>query len=188
MVRLIGGGALAELELSGTVRLLDVPAALALGNALRASITITAVSLWNVGLCSEPAAATALLGALTGHASLRSLNISYNQDQENPAGLLVVGAALGALVAANAPSLTELDITFCNLEDTGLGPLFDALPANTHLRTLTCEDNLLSDAFMRERLLPAVRANSSLRELDTGLRTDAAREAEALVQRRADAE
>jgi hypothetical protein len=66
--------------------------------------------------------------------------------------------------------------------------LFDALPANTHLRTLRCGFSMLSDAFVRDGLLPAVRANSSLRELKTGLPNDAAREAEALVQRRADAE
>jgi hypothetical protein len=40
---------------------------------------------------------------------------------------------------------------------------------------------------VRDSLLPAVRANSSLRWLTTELQTDAAREAEALVQRRADA-
>jgi hypothetical protein len=186
---LVAGGALADLEVhSWRQWLLDDAAALVLGNALRASSTLTMVSLAGVSLWHVPAAAAVLLGALTGHASLRSLDISYNYHDDDAAGQLVAGAALGALVAANAPSLTELDITFCNLEDTGLGPLFDALPANTHLRTLKCEDNRLSDAFARDALLPAVRANSSLRELNTGLRTDAAREAEALVQRRADAE
>ncbi len=78
----------------------------------------------------------------------------------------------------------------CNLDDAGLGPLFDALPTNTHLRKLDCSENAMSDAFVRERLLPAVRANSSLRELNTRTwaHSDAAREAEALVQRRADVE
>ncbi len=63
--------------------------------------------------------------------------------------------------------------------------MLDALPTNTHLRTLNCGDNQLSGAFVREQLLPAVRANSSLRELKTAKHSDAAREAEALVQRRA---
>jgi hypothetical protein len=36
----------------------------------------------------------------------------------------------------------------------------DALRANTHLRVLDCRNNrLLSDAFMRDWLLPAVRPN-----------------------------
>jgi hypothetical protein len=38
----------------------------------------------------------------------------------------------------------------------------DALPANTHLRVLVYGDNALSEAFTRERLLPAVRANAWL--------------------------
>jgi hypothetical protein len=62
-------------------------------------------------------------------------------------------------VAANAPALRELNLDSCHLSDVGLGPLADALPANTHLRVLNCRGNLLSEAFMRDRLLPAVRAN-----------------------------
>ncbi len=74
----------------------------------------------------------------------------------------------------------------CGLRDAGLRPLFDALPSNTHLRKLNCSYNELSDAFVRDALLPAVRANSSLRELVMGHDASAeAREAEALVQRRA---
>jgi hypothetical protein len=182
LVRLVGGGALAELNLYSGDTLLDVPAALALGDALRASSTLTAVSLGGTHMWRDPAAATALLGALTGHLSLRSLNISTNDVHAQ------TGAALGALVAANAPALHELKVSFCNLGDAGLRPLFDALPANTHLRTLSCSGKKLSDAFARDTLLPAVRANSGLRKLDTYLYFDDAREAEALVQRRADAE
>jgi hypothetical protein len=185
LVRLVGGGALAELHIFGGRRqLLDVPAALALGNALRASSTLTAVWLRFVNLWRDPAAATTLLGALTGHPSLRSLNISDNRV--DPADQEQAGAALGALIAANAPALHELEMIACDLDDSGLRPLFDALPANTHLRTLNCTHNALSDDFARDSL-PAVRANSGLRELVTYLQTDEAREAEALVQRRADA-
>jgi hypothetical protein len=184
LVRLFGGGALAELYIIGSGRqLLDVPAAFALGNALRASTTITALSLDCVDLWHNFAAATALLGALAGHLSLRSLNIC--DDPADATGQAAAGAALGALVAANAAALHELDVSYCWLGDAGLRPLFDALPANTHLRTLSCGVKELSDAFLRDALLPAVRANSSLRELSTGLATDAAREAKALVQRRA---
>jgi hypothetical protein len=187
LVRLIGGGALAELEIvGGNHVLLDVPAAHALGNALRTSGTLTAVTLSGVGMWGDLAAATALLGALTGHPSLSSLNISYNRV--DPAGREEAGACIAALVAANAPALQELNVDGCRLGDAELRPLFDALPANTHLRKLNCIYNDLSDAFMRERLLPAVRANSSLRKLEMGEQTDAAREAQAIVQRRADAE
>jgi hypothetical protein len=53
-----------------------------------------------------------------------------------------------------------------DLGEVGLGRLFDALPANTHLRKLNCSWNHASVAFMRARLLPAVLQNNSLRELD----------------------
>jgi hypothetical protein len=186
LARLVGGGALAELVIHGDGRqLLDIPTALALGNALRASSTLTTLLLRFVKLWRDIAAATALLGALTGHVSLRSLDISYNRFRVDAADQEEAGAALGALVAANAPALTALDVSFSDLRDAGLRPLFDALPANAHLRTLNCGYSDLSDAFARDALLPAVRANSSLRELHTSLQTDTAREAEALVRRRA---
>jgi hypothetical protein len=186
LVRLIGGGALAELEISDPEPRLYAITALALGDALRASSTITAVLMRWARLWRDPAAATVLLGALTGHPSLRSLTIAHNAV--DPADREEAGAALGALVAANAPALTELDVSWCGLGDAGLGPLFDVLPGNTHLRKLDCASNELSDAFVRERLLPAVRANASLRKLFMESESDAAREAVALVQRRADAE
>jgi hypothetical protein len=81
------------------------------------------------------------------------------------ANFAACAAALGALVAANAPALEEINLTYCYLGDAGLGPLVDALPHNTHLRTLNCQYNGISAAFARRRLLPAVRANTSLRKL-----------------------
>jgi hypothetical protein len=188
LVRLIGGGALAELHTRGSHVwqhnvLLDVPAAVALGNALRASSTLTALSLRASNLWREPAAATALFGALTGHSRLRSLNVSGNQVDE--ASRDRAGAWIAALLAANAPALLELDVGGCSLLDTGLRPLLEALPANTHLRSLACSGNWLTDDFTRDALLPAVRASSSLRELKTGLECKAACEAETLVQGRA---
>ncbi len=190
LVRLVGGGALAELDICGDGRaLLDVPAALALGNALRASSTLTVVSLAYVALGGVFAAAAALLRALTGHPSLRSLDICcfFGDDPEDQDA---AGALLAALVMANAPALTALNVSFCRLGDAGLRPLLNALPANTHLRKLSCRG--ASDALVRDVLLPAVRANTSLRELGIGRRREsepaAAREALALVQRRADAD
>ncbi len=185
LVRLIGSGALAELDINGGDTLVDVPAALAVGNALRASCTLTTLSLRFMDLWRDPAAATALLGALTGHPSLHSLDISENYVNNAAGGGDQAGALIAALVAANAPALMELHVSCCRLFDAGLGSLLDALPANTHLRTLSCGDNEESEAFVRERLLPAVRANSSLRQLDAGREFAAAREAQALVQRRA---
>jgi hypothetical protein len=75
------------------------------------------------------------------------------------------GAALGALVAANAPALTELNASYSNLRDAGLRPLFAALPHNTHLRSLSVAYNAMSAELARDVLLSAVRANTSLRQL-----------------------
>jgi hypothetical protein len=126
------------------------------------------------------AAATALLGALTAHPSLQTLSLGY--DAVNDA---LAAAALGALVGANAPMLRTLLVYQCFLGDAGLGPLADALPANTHLRCLAVSGNDVSEAFVRDRLLPAVRANASLTHLELDFNSRAALEAEALVMARA---
>jgi hypothetical protein len=100
---------------------------------------------------------------------------------------VVVGAALGALVAADAPALQELHLTFMNLDDGGLFPLCQALPRNTHLRKLNVSHTRFTTEFAALRLLPAVQANNSLRELKARIHGDAAADAIAFVQRREDA-
>jgi hypothetical protein len=70
-------------------------------------------------------------------------------------------------VAADAPALQALCIEAPGLGHASLAPLFDALPRNTHLRALqwSCNTYSMSEALLRGRLLPAVRTNTSLREL-----------------------
>ncbi len=92
---------------------------------------------------------------------------------------------LGALIAANGPALTQLDIDSCFLDDDGLRPLFAALRRNTHLRALDCADIEISEWFAADVLLPAVRANKSLRKLFTSEEWGAERMAERIVNRRA---
>jgi hypothetical protein len=160
LTRLLACDALTTLACWGT--LMDVSAARVLAAALRANSTLTSLTLNNVGVFDDTAAAAVLLGALMGHASLRVLKLHDNQTAT--ADQAAVGALLGALIAANVPALTHLDVCECGLRDDGLRPLFEALPVNTHLRTLQCAGNGISDAFA-DALLPAVRANTSLREL-----------------------
>ncbi len=105
-----------------------------------------------------------LLGALAGHKSLHELNVSHN-FADTSAKQAVAGAVLAALVAANAPALHTLDISFCSLGDAGFGLLMDALPQNTHLHTLHCADNDITEDFVRNRVRPAVQANTSLHKL-----------------------
>jgi hypothetical protein len=191
LARLLGGGALAELEVLGAHDLfLDAPAAEVLANALRACSTLTTLKLGDVDLWHTPGAATAVLRALTGHASLRTLDLS--DSWADGADSATTGAALGALVGANAPALTELDVSCSDLGDTVLRPLFDALPANTHLAKLKCGGNDGTEVFACDVLLPAVRANGSLLQLScTSQRATASAaakqalaEAEALVAQR----
>ncbi len=169
LARLLRSGALTKLVISNTPgaeeALLDAPAAALLAAALRANRTLRHMELCAVRLCDDVHDAVELLCALTGHPSLRSLNCSANRVS-NAADASVIGAALAALVATDAPALEELDVSDCFLGDAGLGPLVDALPHNHHLRELRVADNGMSAVFTAQRLLPAVRANTSLRMLE----------------------
>jgi hypothetical protein len=181
LVRLLGSEALTQLELAhvylGGV-LTDPPAAALLLDALRANRTLRSLTLRFVELWNDIPAGVALVHALSGHASLRSLNLASNEVYSGVCAANyrnTVGAALATLVAADAPALEELDVSHCSLGGMGpwgnpwaMGPLCDALPLNSHLRKLAMFDENTHAAFLSQRLLPAVRANTSLRELGAG--------------------
>jgi hypothetical protein len=173
LARLLTGSTITELSIWGNnARLLDAPAAVLLADALHANAILTALHLHVARLWDDVAAACTLLGALTAHPSLRTLSVSENSAAlHTEAERTAAGAALGALLAANAPALTELDISVGGLGDAGLAPLLQALPRNTRLRTLKCATSFMTDVFATNTLLPAVRANTSLRELhaDAGI-------------------
>jgi hypothetical protein len=188
LARLLGGSALTELTvINHDMQLLDAPTASLLGDALRANSTLTELKLDGVGLFTDPAAAAALLGALTGHASLQIIMLGQEAEPSEQA-VAFIAPALGALVAANAPALDTLFLMFCNLGDAGMRPLMEALPHNTHLASLLCMGNGTSAAFARDVLLPSVRANTSLRALIAGDEHEATVEAKALVAARRNAD
>jgi hypothetical protein len=188
LVRLLRGKAALRVLSVGNVgvQLLDAAGAELLGIALRASTSLTTLA-FEVGLWREPADATTLLRALHGHPSLRCIDLSYNDVLEEQT---TAGAELAALVAADAPALAELKITGCHLGARGMRPLFEAMAANTHLRTLHCEFNMLREDWHAARawLLPALAANVSLRSLvmlnEHEEAIDVAVEAVAFVERR----
>jgi hypothetical protein len=191
LARLISGGALTELYVyNNEQQLLDQAAAALIADALRANSTLTSLKLPACRFWHDAAAATLVLDALTVHRSLRTLYLDYNRIQAGDQQAPAVGAALGALVAANAPALHELHLTSIAFNEAGLlalGPLVDALPLNTHLRTLNLDINSFTNDFARDRLLPAVRANTSLRHFSAKYNTPVngfLREAEALVAAR----
>ena len=190
LARLLAEGSLAVLVLSGSRDLppFDAAGAALVADALRVNTTLTMLRLAYVSLSVDMHAAELVLDALKGHPSLRELQIHGEEPSED--GGEAFGAALGALIAADAPALHVLDCCENDLEDGGLAPIVEALELNSHLRELDVSENCMSNTFAREQLLPAVRANTTLRALKcvgVGFFTSdppAAAKAEDLVRRR----
>jgi hypothetical protein len=185
LARLLGGNAVSSFAVWEHYDL-ESPDAALLAGALRANSTLTSLTLGWEQFWHNAAALSTLLGGVTAHPSLRTLSLGANTTYGGD--LVAAGVALGALLAANAPALTELDVAQCHLEDAGLTPLFKALRRNTHLRMLRYNFNEISEAFARDVLLPAVRANASLRALHTDRHWPSELEAEDIVNGRAAAD
>jgi hypothetical protein len=167
LVRLLGGEALRKLSITGINPLLVFSdAAIAtFAHALRENPTLVELEWLDDRSASAPEATAVLFAACVGHASLRTLNLRVPLwPHQQP----VVGAMLGALVAANAPALRTLCISMF-LDKDGVAPLLDALPGNPHLRELYISILVVGDASVAQQLLAAVRANTSLRRLSVGL-------------------
>jgi hypothetical protein len=139
--------------------LFDAAGGALVADALRVNTTLTTLDL-TYDCFLDMGAARALVDALVGHPSLRSLGIHCKRAAADER--IAYGAALGALIAADAPALHGLVCCFNHLGDAGLAPIVEALPLNRHLRYLNLRDNDMREAFAREQLLPAVRANTTL--------------------------
>ncbi len=169
VVRLLSGTALKTLSIMQDIHAEPLlvsgaeGSAALLAAALRANNTLTSLCLLYSKVWHDIQAAETLLQALTAHTSVRSLWLEGNAVRD--ADHARAGVSLGALIAAHALALKTLTVSFCALGDEGLGPLVDALATNTHLRELHCSGNGMSDAFVRERLQPALVANMTLRQL-----------------------
>ena len=146
----------------GRTQLLGADAAALLADALRSNSTLTTLRLINADLWADPAAGGALFSSLVAHRSLRTLVWREDCKCAHPG---LVGVALHALVAADAPALHDLELDVWLDELPGLDPLFAALPCNTHLRCLHVTASFMTPSFARLVLLPAVHANTSLRQL-----------------------
>jgi hypothetical protein len=68
--------------------------------------------------------------------------------------------------------------------DDALRPLFTAVTQSTKLRKLNCRWNNISPEFALSVVLPAIRSNTSLRELKIRQQSGPIEEAEALVKAR----
>ena len=167
LARLLSEGSLTVLEISWTNAaiepLFDAAGAVLVADALRMNTTLTSLNLGHAHLCRDMRVAGVLLSALLGHPSLRELDI-YGEDitVTTTEARNAFGAALAALVAADTPSLHVLECHSNSLGDAGLVSIVEALVLNHHLRWLNVNHNGISEAFARERLLPALRAHDAL--------------------------
>ena len=189
LARLLARGSLVKLEVElervHAIPLFDAaPGAALVADALRTNTTLTDLRLYNAYLCNDVGAAVALLAALVGHPSLRELHVCGENTAVDDCRTL--GAAFAALIAAPAQPLEVLVCCFNDLGDVGLAPIVEALALNRHLRELDVNSNDMSEEFARDLLLPAVRANTTLRKLvcDDQESGPSAPEAERLVRRR----
>ena len=143
--------------------MLDEAGAALVADALSSNTTLQVLELRSARLCFNVPAACVLLRGLVGHPTLRELELG-EEDPQGGAGA-AVGAALAALVNADTPALHTLRLRALLLGTIGLAPIMDALPHNHHLRALDIRRTGGSEAFSRNRMLPAVRANTLLRAL-----------------------
>jgi len=140
-----------------------------------------------------------LLRALTGHPTLVILDLSLNESwamvnhHVDVSGAsrerrFALAAALAALVTTPS-ALRTLACVDCKLNCEGVAPLFAALARpSARLRVLDCRSNNISQDCFRNTILPALRANTSLRELYVDEQDDCAelKEAMELVAERED--
>ena len=129
LVQLLSGGRLRCLRVVDCA----LPPSPDLCEALKAS-PLTHLALRRTGLFCDADCVAAAVGALTRHPTLRCINVSNNVC---PAFHRVLGAALGQLVAANAPQLVELAVSFCSLDGESSHPIVAAqqpLPARPGVR------------------------------------------------------
>ena len=136
-------------------------------DALRASTTLTHFTLGTLAY-SWPHVGPTVLSALVGHPSIRSLMLWEHWTGGPGIDLSWLDASLGRLLRADALALERLELHF-EVESDGQPPLtlprtFDALADNTHLRALKIGALDGASAFVQTKMVPALRANSRLRE------------------------
>jgi hypothetical protein len=179
LARLLSSAALTSLNVGITdfyETFLDAPGYALFGDALRVNCTLLSLCLKGIIWLDVAAEDPALFGALAGHVSLRIVDLDdcylgvaedayeHLAGADLEAALGIVGSAIGLLVVADAPALEVLRVSFHESVTDVFGPLADALPLNTHLLRLYLWSGNLGAAFTQQRLLPALRANTSLRE------------------------
>ena len=151
-------GTLTKLEFAPEVFPLDETCVAQLWAALLASRKLKHLCFWS----PDWTAAThhVFAGLFSAAAALPALTelLVYSYCAVSEQHKATAGQALGALLAANSPSLRRLDVEWCHLGDEGVAPLLEGLAQNTHLRSLECGYNHVTETFERDVLEPAMAA------------------------------
>jgi len=164
--RLLQASCLERLSISTTRIALfeEGPNLTAFCHALRSS-SLQALELRWCQLWRDTAIAGELLAALVGHRTLRELSLADRVDDTDDARR-AAGEQIAFLITHNN-ALQKLESPWI-LGDAGLAPIFEALPRSSTLKELNFYSEIISREFAHDVILPAVRANSSLRKLNFG--------------------
>ena len=169
---LLQAGCLERLDIDNLYNALfeEGPDLTAFCDALRSS-TLQMLELESCQLWRDPAAAGELLAALVGHQTLRELSLGYNLVTHTPYynsppddTRRAAGEQLASLIT-HSSALQKFDLTENHFGEVGMAPIFEALPGSSTLKELLVKYEFLSREFARDVILPAVRANTSLRTL-----------------------
>ena len=132
-------------------------------DALRSNTKLNQIMLDNCYLWADPAAAGMVLAALAARSTLFTLTLHHDRVGETQAQQFTAGTQLTQLITVGW--LNDLLLKQCSLGEVGLAPIFAALSVATRLERLDLTGEEMSSAFARDAVLPAVRANTSLRYL-----------------------
>ena len=138
-----------------------LPAFCAALKASRLEVLVLGMNLWH-----SVEGGLAVLAACTAHPTLRALFINANDVMDDGESDGVVSAALAGLVAAPGSSVELLDISSCMYGDAVMRVFFEeGVAHSSRLLSLQCAFNGMSGEGAEGFVLPAVRRNTSLREL-----------------------
>ena len=165
LTRLLEAGCLVRLAINHYGRALFEagPELTTFCHALRSS-TLQKLVLAEVELWQDLAASGELLAALVNHPTLKELSlpdfVGATDDTRRAAGKQL------APFVTHSSALQKLDLTWNQIGEAGLAPIFEALHFSSTLKELIVDHEDISHEFARDVILPAVRANTSLRRLN----------------------
>ena len=142
----------------------EAPCLTSFCHALRSS-TLQVLDLSECYPLRDHAPAGELVAALVGHQTLRKLSLFFSGvGNTDDAWRRAAGEQLASLVTRNTV-LQELSLMNIDLGEAGLALIFETLPQSSPLKELHIYGETISREFARDAILPAVRANTSLRKL-----------------------